>query len=85
MPEMAKAQHARRYAQLPGLLREMREGAGLTQRQLAEKLAVTHVFVHKSEVGDRRVDVTEFIDWSLTCGVDPSQCIRRLQQLRGGS
>ena len=84
MPGMAKAQHAHRYAQLPGLLRELREGAGLTQRQLAEKLSVTHVFVHKSEVGDRRVDVTEFMDWSVACGTDPVQAIKRLSRIRGG-
>ena len=83
MSDMAKSQHAQRYAPLPGLLREMREGAGLTQRTLAEKLQVTHVFVHKSEVGDRRVDVAEFMDRSLACGVDPVRSIERLRQLRG--
>jgi transcriptional regulator with XRE-family HTH domain len=82
---MAKSQHAHRYAQLPGLLRQLREDAGLTQRELAQKLLVTHVFVHKSEVGDRRVDVAEFIDWSLACGVDPVQSIKQLRQLRGGT
>ena len=83
MSDMAKSQHARRYAQLPGLLREMREAAGLTQRALADKLQVTHVAVHKSEVGDRRVDVAEFADWSVACGVSPVQAIKRFGQLRG--
>jgi DNA-binding XRE family transcriptional regulator len=77
---MAKAQHAHRYRRLPGMLREMREAASMTQRDLAKKMRVTHVAVHKSEVGDRRVDVTEFIDWCIACGVDPEHAIRRLSQ-----
>lgn len=77
---MAKAQHASRYRRLPGMLRGMRERAGLTQRGLAAKLGVTHVFVHKSEVGDRRVDVAEFVDWCLACGADPDEAFRALRQ-----
>ena len=79
---MTKAQHASRYRQLPGLLRKLRETAGLTQRELATKLRNSHVFVHKSEVGERRVDVTEFIDWSLACGVEPEESLRALRRQR---
>lgn len=80
---MAKAQHAPRYRQLPGLLRRLRADAGLSQRALAVKLSVTHLFVHKSEVGDRRVDVAEFMDWASACGVDPTEAFRQLQRQRG--
>jgi transcriptional regulator with XRE-family HTH domain len=80
---MAKAQHAHRYRQLPGLLRKLREDAGLTQRELAVRLRTTHVFVHKSEVGERRVDISEFTDWCLACGADPEQVFRQLRRLRG--
>jgi transcriptional regulator with XRE-family HTH domain len=80
---MAKAQHAHRYRPLPALLREMREAAGLTQRQLAVKLRDSHVFVHKSEVGDRRVDVAEFVDWCLACGTEPEAAVKLLRRRRG--
>jgi transcriptional regulator with XRE-family HTH domain len=80
---MPKAQHARRYRHLPAFLRAMREKAGLTQRQLAAKLKTNHVFVHKSEIGERRVDVTEFMDWCLACGRSPDSSFRRLRQARG--
>jgi transcriptional regulator with XRE-family HTH domain len=80
---MAKAQHASRYRLLPVLLREMREEAGLTQRALALRLRVTHIFVHKSEVAERRVDITEFMDWCKACGIDPEQAFRRLRRSRG--
>jgi transcriptional regulator with XRE-family HTH domain len=75
---MAKAQHARRYKPLPPLLRSLREEAGLTQRQLAVKLKVSHVFVHKSEVGERRVDVTEFLDWCVACKADAMATVAQL-------
>jgi len=79
---MAKAQHAQRYRNLPPLLRKLRQEAGLTQRQLAAKLRTSHVFVHKSEIGERRVDVTEFMDWCLACSVEPEEVLRRLRRLR---
>jgi transcriptional regulator with XRE-family HTH domain len=80
---MAKAQHHARYRQLPGLLRRLREAAGLTQRELAARLRVTHVAVHKSERGERRVDVAEFMDWCLACGADPEDAFRGLRRQRG--
>jgi transcriptional regulator with XRE-family HTH domain len=80
---MAKAQHAPRYRLLPGLLRKLRTDAGLTQRGLGEKLRVSHVFVHKSEIGERRVDITEFADWCISCGADPEETFRLLRHQRG--
>jgi len=80
---MSKSQHSPRYRYLPGLLRQMREDGGLTQRSLAAKLDVTHVFVHKSEIGERRVDVAEFMDWCKACGVDPEAAFHTLRQRRG--
>ena len=79
---MAKAQHALRYRLLPRLLREMRNQAGLTQRALAARLAVTHIFIHKSETGERRVDVTEFMDWCKACDIDPITAFTKLAKSR---
>ena len=80
---MAKAQHAQRYRHLPAMLRRLREEADMTQRGLAAKLRVTHVWVHKSEIGERRVDITEFIDWCVACGVDPGVAFAELRRHRG--
>jgi transcriptional regulator with XRE-family HTH domain len=79
---MAKAQHAQRYRYLPAMLRQMRTEASLTQRDLAAKLRTTHVFVHKSEIGERRVDIAEFMDWCLACGADPEMAFRNLRRQR---
>jgi DNA-binding XRE family transcriptional regulator len=78
---MAKPQHKQRYQKLPGMLREMREAAALTQRDLAKKLKMSHVAVHLSEVGDRRIDVTEFIDWCIACGVAPLDAMAKLLKM----
>jgi transcriptional regulator with XRE-family HTH domain len=64
------------------MLREMRQKAGLTQRDLAKKLRVTHVWVHKNEIGERRMDMAEFMDWCLSCGVDPEQAFHELRSRR---
>lgn len=80
---MPKSLQAQRYRQLPAMLREMREAAGLTQRELAKKLAISHVMVHNSETAERRVDVTEFADWCGACGVDPVEAFKMLQRRRG--
>lgn len=79
---MAKAQHHPRYRPLPPMLRAMRSEAQLTQRQLAQKLGVSHVQVHKSESGERRVDLAEFVDWCLACGVNPETALRRFRGAR---
>ena len=51
---MAKAQHAPRYQRLPGMLREMREAASLTQRDLAKKARVTQGYIAQLEMGLRK-------------------------------
>ena len=79
---MAKSLQAGRYRAVPGTLRGMREQAGLTQRDLAKKLQLSHTMVHNSEVAERRVDIMEFADWCLACGVDPSTALRDLLRKR---
>lgn len=80
---MPKSLQAHRYRQLPAMLREMREDAGLTQRALAKLLSINHTMVHNSETAERRVDVTEFADWCAACGVDPVDAFKNLQRRRG--
>ena len=74
----AKSQHRPRYRILLKLLRELREQAGLTQRDLAERVGRPQPWVRKSETGERRLDVTEFLAWSEACGVDPAEAFARL-------
>lgn len=73
-----KAQHSLAYKKLPIILRNMREQAGLTQRQIGAKLRKPQSWIYNCEVANRRVDVTEFIAWSKACGVDPETAFRQL-------
>lgn len=75
---LTKAQHAARYQHVPPLLREMREQAGFTQRDLGDALGKPQSWIHNSETANRRVDVTEFIAWCEACGVKPQTGLRRV-------
>ena len=77
-----KAQHARSYARIPGLLRALREEAGLTQRQLGSILHKPQSWVYNCETGNRRVDVAEFAGWAEACAMDPIVCVRRFLAAR---
>lgn len=80
---MAKSQFAFIYAKVPTLLRQMRESAGLTQRDLAKKIGKSQPWVFKSEAASRRVDIAEFLEWAVGCGVEPLDAFRELTKLRG--
>jgi transcriptional regulator with XRE-family HTH domain len=72
-----KAQHSRPYQALPPFLRELREGAGLTQRELGKRLNRPQSWVYNCETANRRVDVTEFIAWATACEVEPPVALAR--------
>jgi len=63
----ARAQHTLGYRRLCALLRQWRQDAALTQRALALRLRKPHSYIHKVEVGDRRIDPIEFIAWCRAC------------------
>ena len=75
-----KSQHHARYASIPGFLRQLREEAGLTQRQIGAVLKKPQSWVYNSETGNRRVDVAEFCDWCRACNIPPANAIRRLER-----
>ncbi len=80
---LTKAQHGMMYRVLPQLLKEMRGNAGLTQRQIGKALKKPQSWVYNNEVANRRMDITEFIAWSNTCGVNPKTAFSRLLKLLG--
>ena len=56
---MEKSIYTREYEVLLRILRETRERAGVTQIELARRLAQTQSFVSKIEGGDRRLDLVQ--------------------------
>ena len=77
-----KSQHALAYQPLPGFLRSLREAAGLTQRDLGKRMKKPQSWIYNCESANRRVDVTEFIEWAHACDVDPSQAFWRFVGLK---
>ncbi len=49
-----------------GLLRELRESQGMSQRDLAKKLNRTQAFVWKVEQGIQHLDIPTLIDLAIT-------------------
>ena len=72
-----KSQHRRAYQSLPRFLRTLREEAGLTQRDLGQSLRKPQSWIYNCETANRRVDVTEFIEWVEACGVDAGRAFDR--------
>ena len=66
------------YRNVPEFLRELREQAGLTQRELGDRIGESQWWVHRSEIGSRRVDVAEFIVWCRGCEMEPGDVVRQL-------
>jgi transcriptional regulator with XRE-family HTH domain len=66
----------------------LREKAGLTQRQLAEKLLREHSLVGRLELGERRLDVVELYWLCKACGANPEivarQLMRQFEEIQAG-
>lgn len=73
-----KAQHGPKYHLLPLLLKRLREEAGLTQRQLGTRIGKPQSWVYNCETANRRVDVTEFVQWAKACKIEPEKAFSRL-------
>lgn len=73
-----KAQQSLKYRMLPVFLREMREKAGLTQRQLEKELNKPQSWIYNCETANRRVDITEFIQWAKACDTSPKTAFNKL-------
>lgn len=67
---MVASLHSKKYDYFRYLLIKARKNAGLTQTQLAQKLAVPQSFISKYERGERRLDFTEFVEISEVIGLD---------------
>ncbi|WP_127471031.1 helix-turn-helix domain-containing protein [Thiomicrorhabdus aquaedulcis] len=63
-------------------LRQQREAKGLTMRQAAELIDKPHSFIGKIEVGQRRLDVVEFIWYCQKLGFDPISGITYIATLK---
>ena len=68
---------------LVGLLRQLREEAGLRQVELAERLNRHQSFVSKYEAGQRRLDLIELRAVAGALGISLVEVVRRFEKAVG--
>ena len=66
-----KALRSRRHRALCVALAAARKTAGLSQHELALRLKTSQTVIARIEIGERRIDVIEFIDLARALRIDP--------------
>jgi transcriptional regulator with XRE-family HTH domain len=69
---MVASLHTRKYELFRGLLANARKGSGVTQVELAKKLNCPQSFISKYENGERRIDVSEFVEIAHALDINPN-------------
>lgn len=77
---MLKSIYSPEYRTMVRLLREAREGRGITQEQVAKALGITASMLSKWELGERRVDLRELDLYLRACEVDVVDFVASWQQ-----
>lgn len=77
-PSVSTSDQAAAQERFRKLLVELRHSKNLTQAELARRLGKPQSFISKVELGERRLDVLEFIHFVQALGEDPSEQFRRL-------
>jgi ribosome-binding protein aMBF1 (putative translation factor) len=61
---------------------DARRAAGLSQRELSERLKEANNYIQRIESGERGLQVSEFVEIARALDVDPTELLRKA--LRGG-
>jgi transcriptional regulator with XRE-family HTH domain len=80
MQPMDKSLYTAAHARLCDLLRQVRLGAGLQQRELAERLGKPQSFVSRYESGQRRLDLLELRKVCQAVGVSLLEFVERWER-----
>lgn len=67
-----------RYRKLFQSLKARRLELNLTQQVVADRLGVHFQFVSRVELGERRLDVVEFVDYAKALELDPAELVRAI-------
>lgn len=70
---MARGIHDNRYRWMVDQLVRARKDQGLSQEAVASRLGKPQQYVSRYEVGERRLDMVEFLDAAQTLNVDGLQ------------
>lgn len=75
---MQKTIYSKEHKKFLQSLIQARKSAGLTQQELADMLNKPQSFVAKYEIGERRLDVIEFIHVCKMLGVSPNKILDKI-------
>ncbi len=78
---MEKSVFNQNYTLFLSFLRYVRKSAGLTQKQVAERIQQTQSFVSKCERGERRIDVIELLAFCDAIGISIEDFIHQLKNV----
>ena len=62
------------------MLTTARKAAGLSQHDLASRLKTSQTVIARIEIGERRIDVIEFIDLARMLRIDPREVVTQLMR-----
>jgi transcriptional regulator with XRE-family HTH domain len=75
-----KSLRSRRHRALCATLIGARKKSKLSQHELARRLKTSQTVIARIEIGERRVDVVEFIDLARALKLDPREVLSQLMQ-----
>jgi transcriptional regulator with XRE-family HTH domain len=75
---MPRSTSTEAYAVMVGILLDLRQRAGLTQGQLANRIGKPQAFISTVERGARRIDVIEFCVLARALKQDPVELFARV-------
>ena len=77
---MKKTIHSEQYIHLLRWLRRHRLAAGLSMRSLGTRMNVPHSWIEKTEQGERRLDLLEFVKLCTALECDPHEGLQLLKR-----
>ena len=77
---LKKSIFSKEYTVFLHLLRQVRREAGVTQKELADRLRQTQSFISKCERGERRLDVVELRAFCNALGVELQAFLVQLER-----
>jgi transcriptional regulator with XRE-family HTH domain len=73
---LSKSLRSKAHLVLVNELRTARKQSGLSQQEVADRLGVPQSFVAKVELGERRLDVVEFLRLTSAIETSPTEILR---------
>ena len=75
-----KSLRSRRHRSFCSVLIAARKAAGLSQQELAKRVGTSQTVIARIEIGERRVDVIEFMDLARVLQIDPREVLSQLMR-----